>query len=87
MKKCTQALKYICDNLDAQMDSPRCREIREHLEGCPDCTAYLDSMKKTVSLYRRFSAAPVPRDVHRILAESLKRERGKAGPKQGRPHA
>ncbi len=75
MKKCTQALRYICDNLDAQIDSPKCREIRRHLEECPDCSAYLDSMKKTVDLYRRFSVAPVPKTVHRVLQESLKKER------------
>ena len=75
MKKCTQALRYICDNLDAQVDSPKCREIRRHLEECPDCSAYLDSMKKTVDLYRRVTVAPVPKTVHRILHESLKKER------------
>ncbi len=87
MKNCTQALKYICDNLDAKMDSPRCREMLAHLEECPDCAAYLDSMKKTVLLYRRTSAAPVPKDVHKILTETLRREQSKSGRKPGRPHA
>ncbi len=84
MKKCTQALKYICDNLDAKMDSPRCQEILAHLEECPDCTAYLDSLKKTVILYRRASASPVPKDVHRLLNETLRREQAKPVRKQGR---
>jgi anti-sigma factor RsiW len=55
--KCKDAYIYICDNLDADLNSPECREIRKHLVDCPDCTAYLDSLKKTVHLYR---TAPVP---------------------------
>lgn len=76
--KCSQALKYICDNLDAKIDSPRCREIQMHLKECPDCTAYLDSMKKTVSYYKQLPEVHVPRSVHLLLTESLKKERTKS---------
>jgi hypothetical protein len=78
MKKCVQALRFICDNLDADLGSPRCIEIRQHLSECPDCSAYLDSMKKTVALYRRYTAGKVPPEVHTLLTGSLKRERDKS---------
>jgi predicted anti-sigma-YlaC factor YlaD len=77
VKKCAQALRYICDNLDADLASPRCIEIRNHLSECPDCSAYLDSMKKTVTLYRRYTAGKVPPAARTLLASSLKRERDK----------
>lgn len=77
MKKCAQALRFICDNLDADVASPRCIEIRNHLSECPDCSAYLDSMKKTVALYRCYPAGKVPPTVHRLLTRSIKKERGK----------
>lgn len=86
MKKCAQALRFICDNLDAEMNSRRCIEIRRHLAGCPDCTAYLDSMKKTVAMYRQYPADAVPPAVHRLLAQSLKKERGKSEKNFTRPH-
>ncbi|MEX1138259.1 MAG: zf-HC2 domain-containing protein [Bacteroidota bacterium] len=50
---CKQVALHICDNLDEKLHSARCREIRKHLAKCPNCTAYLNSMKKTVSLYKR----------------------------------
>jgi len=50
---CGNVVKYICDNLDEGLNSRRCREIRKHLKNCPNCTAYLDSLKKTVLLYKR----------------------------------
>ncbi len=52
MKDCRKVYRRICENLDKGLDSPQCREIKKHLEKCPDCLAYLDSLKKTVLLYR-----------------------------------
>jgi predicted anti-sigma-YlaC factor YlaD len=77
MKKCAQALRFICDNLDADLASQRCVEIRHHLSECPDCSAYLDSMKKTVTLYRRYTVSKVPPTVRKLLISSLKKERDK----------
>jgi anti-sigma factor RsiW len=56
--KCREVFRYICENLDDDLDSPECREIKRHLDGCPNCLAYLDSLKKTVMLYQAF---PHPR--------------------------
>ncbi len=74
MKKCVQALRFICDNLDADVNSPRCIEIRRHLAECPNCTAYLDSLKKTVALYRHYPIDTVPPAIHRLVTQSLKKE-------------
>ncbi len=51
--KCKETYHYICDNLDADINSPKCRAIKKHLDSCPDCAAYLDSLKKTILLYRK----------------------------------
>lgn len=69
--KCNDVYLYICDNLDQHLDSPRCREIRKHIEGCPDCTAYLDSLKKTIVLYRSAPATSIPQAVHRRLIKLI----------------
>lgn len=55
--KCKGIYKHICENLDEDLGSPKCREIKRHLEACPDCQAFLDALKKTVLLYR---AMPTP---------------------------
>ena len=61
MKECRKVYRRICENLDQGLDSPQCREIKRHLENCPDCLAYLDSLKKTVLLYRIMPSPPVSR--------------------------
>jgi len=66
--RCKEAYLFICDNLDQPVDSPECREIRRHIADCPDCQSYLDSLKKTVSLYRSMpSPKHVPTSVHQRL--------------------
>lgn len=51
---CKEIAKYICAELDEHLDSPKCRAIKKHLETCPNCTANLDSLKKTLKLYREY---------------------------------
>jgi anti-sigma factor RsiW len=70
--KCTDVYRHICDNLDQKIDSPRCRQIKKHLATCPDCLAYLDSLKTTVALYRAVPAPPVPRTAHSNLLRALR---------------
>lgn len=49
-------LRHVCENLDQQLNSAKCRQIKKHLGKCPDCAAYLRSLKTTVALYRRYPA-------------------------------
>ncbi len=69
--KCKGVYQYICENLDADMNSPRCREIRKHIEACPDCTAYLDSLKKTITLYRAEKGPKLSASAHKRLFKIL----------------
>jgi len=55
--KLTDHKKYLlemCEKVDRDLESPTCRKLREHLEKCPDCAAYYDSLKKTILLYRSY---------------------------------
>jgi anti-sigma factor RsiW len=71
--KCREVYLHVCDNLDQDIRSPKCRLIRKHLESCPDCAAFLQSLKKTVSLYRAVPAPPLPKTAHRRLLTTLRR--------------
>ncbi len=56
--RCADVAKHLCGDLDERINSRACRALKKHLEHCPNCTAYLDSLKKTITLYREY---PVPR--------------------------
>lgn len=69
---CPEMLHRICTELKEDIDSEVCQEVKQHLDTCPDCRAYVDSLKKTVYLYRQISDQNVPHEVQNRLIEALK---------------
>jgi hypothetical protein len=53
---CAKVLRHISTELDSQLSRVEYRQIKEHLRRCPNCTIYLDSLKKIVYLYQHFPA-------------------------------
>lgn len=72
--KCKEVYLHICENLNQDLDSPRCRTIKKHIQTCPDCSAYLDSVTKTVQLYKTAPAPRIPPHVHNTLLDTLNLE-------------
>lgn len=71
---CKESLAHLCGEMDEQIDSPKCREIKKHLEECPNCAAYLDSLKRTVRLYREYPCPKLPAKCRKELLAKLKSE-------------
>jgi len=53
---CKDVMAHICYSLGEELDSPKCLAIREHLEGCDNCTTYLKSVDTTIKLYKNYNA-------------------------------
>ena len=70
--KCKEVASYLCENLTEGMNSAKCRALKKHLSGCPNCTAYLDSLRKTVYLYKTYQDPRTPGKTHRKLHSVLK---------------
>lgn len=64
---CPDMVERICAELGENIDSEVCTEIRQHLATCPDCSAYVDSLKKTVYLYRQLPENSLPEDIQNRL--------------------
>lgn len=69
---CLDVAKHVCGDLDEHIDSPECRAIKKHLESCPNCTAYLDSLKKTVLIYQHMPNSHFPARTRKKLFAKLK---------------
>ncbi|HTY35774.1 MAG TPA: zf-HC2 domain-containing protein [Bacteroidota bacterium] len=65
--RCPEILDHICEELDTKISSAKCREIKRHLSECPNCTAYLDSLKKTITLYKTYPGRKVPQKARKQL--------------------
>jgi hypothetical protein len=71
--RCNEVAKYVCENLDEQLNSPKCRAIKKHLQTCPKCTQQLDSLKRTVFLYRNCPTPGISEQSHKRLMVDLSR--------------
>ena len=69
---CREVARHIQNQLDAGLHTSACREIRRHLRRCPNCVAYLDSLKKTVLLYQCYPDPHLPAIARRKLFTILK---------------
>ena len=69
--RCNEVAKYVCENLDEHLNSRKCRAIKKHLQTCPKCTKQLDSLKKTVFLYRNCPTPSLSKQDHEKLMAVL----------------
>ena len=64
---CGDVYEHLCDNLDSKLDSESCRRIKAHMQGCKNCSAMLDSLKKTIHLYKQYPAPVLPEKTRKKL--------------------
>lgn len=57
---CGKVYEHLCANMDEKLDSAECRRIKAHIKGCSNCTALLDSLKKTIYLYKKCPTPKLP---------------------------
>jgi 4-hydroxy-3-methylbut-2-en-1-yl diphosphate synthase IspG/GcpE len=72
--RCTEVAKYVCENLDEQLNSRKCQAIKKHLQTCPQCTKNLTDLKKVIALYRKESDPHLPQAIQKKLFATLKFE-------------
>jgi len=68
---CRDLLGDLSGYLDGETAPDLCREIERHLADCPHCRIVVDSLGKTISLYRLLPAENVPGDVQARLLHVL----------------
>lgn len=65
---CKEVMSHICDNLGEELNSPKCIEIKLHLENCPDCQHYFSSVDKTIQLYRKYNVSLSRESENKLLS-------------------
>ena len=62
---------HVLDNLSDYLDGEAAPEIERHLAECAGCRALIDTLRKTVSVYRELPRPEFPADARRRLYASL----------------
>ena len=68
---CDEVLDNLRDYLDDQERAELCREIEEHLKHCHDCQVEVDSIKKTIVLYKMDRETIIPLKTSKGLHDKL----------------
>lgn len=67
---CKDVMTHICDNLGEELNSPKCVEIKNHIENCDNCKHYFNSVETTIQFYKKYNVN-VSEDAHNRLVEVL----------------
>ena len=67
---CKEVMSHICDNLGEDLDSPKCVQIKSHLDECESCQKYFKSVDSTIQFYKNYNVN-VDNDTHNRLLEYL----------------
>jgi anti-sigma factor (TIGR02949 family) len=70
---CQEVLDQLWEYLDDEARAELSTRINEHLGGCRDCSVEVDSLRKTISLFRCEDSVPVPIRLNEQLREALNR--------------
>ncbi|VAX15583.1 hypothetical protein MNBD_NITROSPINAE03-684 [hydrothermal vent metagenome] len=74
---CQDILDKICDYIDKELDPAICKDIEDHIEDCEPCVAFINTVKKTVDLFKKTGQEPpdIPEPVSSNLMSFLKDKR------------
>lgn len=69
---CSELLPELADFIDGEASREICAEIEKHMADCPDCRIVIDTLKKTIHLYRqRETQVTLPTNMRERLLTSL----------------
>jgi anti-sigma factor RsiW len=72
--KCQDILKGLSEYIDGELDPKLCEALECHMEDCNPCLIFVNTLKKTISLYKYASSEPLPKEVHLRLHDFLKKK-------------
>lgn len=70
LPKCKDVMSHICDSLGEELNSPKCVEIKAHLEMCDNCRHYFKSVEATIDFYKKYNVQ-LSDEAHNRLIEFL----------------
>jgi len=68
---CNAIQEQLSEYIDGELDGGLCAAIQAHLADCDDCRVLVDTLRKTILLYRQQSSAAMPSEVQERLYQVL----------------
>jgi anti-sigma factor RsiW len=64
---CSELVNVLMEYFEGRLPEERRRALEEHLSGCPDCVAAVNTYRSTVSLLRSLEDNDLPPDLQMRL--------------------
>lgn len=71
---CQKLLASISDYVDGSLQGELCRSLEQHMAGCDDCQVVVDTLRKTIELYKVQNREDVPHEIRQRLFKRLELE-------------
>ena len=71
---CKRYLRHLSEYVDGTLSEELCHEIEAHMADCDNCRVVVNTLNKTVALYRRLPAPELPHSVREQLYRVLRLE-------------
>ena len=72
-KTCEEITDLVFDYLDGTLGAGVKRDFQQHLRLCPDCEAFLNTYRKTVTMTRSLRVEDMPATVRNSIADFLRK--------------
>jgi RNA polymerase sigma-70 factor (ECF subfamily) len=70
-ERCKEIFAILSEYLDKELPPDSCRELESHLEGCPPCIDFLESLRKSIKLCRECSPTELPKPLSKDARRQL----------------
>jgi RNA polymerase sigma-70 factor (ECF subfamily) len=71
--KCDELLRALADYEDGAADDCLCRDVEQHLAGCPSCQTLRQDLERVSRLCRQTPRPALPDALRRRIAELIKK--------------
>jgi len=72
--RCKEIFEKLSEYIDGELDPQLREELERHMEDCHPCLFFVNTIKKTITLYKYAGNEPLPKEVHFRLHHCLKKE-------------
>jgi len=74
-RECREIFSRLSEYLDGDLDPDVCSHLEAHMDDCPPCQAFLESLRRTVELTRDLPLPELPEELSRELVEAYRKMR------------
>ncbi len=70
--ECREVFARLSEYLDQELDADLCEVLEGHLDDCPPCQVFIESLRRTVGLIRDADPTPLPDTLRAEILEAYR---------------